>query len=337
MNSQKVLLDRLKKQLGKDEKLVNVLEDTLCISADAAYRRMRSEVILSFDESIKLCKAFGISMDDLFAVNSKQVRFDYRSLNEIDRDFVSYLNSLAMGMKQLSEQPNQHLYASVNDTPIFQMFHFPRLSAFKFFFWSKCFLHPEENKDTLFSEKCIDPRAIDISNEILGYYNQIPSSEVYCPEALRGMLRQIQYFFDAELFENNEIVLILLDDLLALSNHMKDQAEIGKKFSVPKDGESEHYADFNMFVYDTYLPDNTYFFKSEHAKITYFSHNIMNYIFITDQRYNADTETILQQLIQNSTLVSLGSAKDRNRFFSALSRTILAFKSRIEAQLNGDF
>lgn len=132
------------------------------------------------------------------------------------------------------------------------------------------------------------------------------------------------------------MALALLDDLSALAQHIKEQAENGVKMDRATNGENRLHTKFDMYVFDTYLPDNSYFFESDQATGTYFSHNIMNYLFIDDERYNRDTKLILDQLLKNSTLISNGAAKERNSFFSSLQRIIEVFRSRIEAKLDGD-
>jgi hypothetical protein len=42
---------------------------------------------------------------------------------------------------------------------------------------------------------------------------------------------------------------------------------------------------------------------------------------------------ILDRLIDNSTLISVTSVKERNKFFAALNKTITNFKKRIELEL----
>ena len=52
-------------KIKSDGKLVDVLMDTLHISLDSAYRRIRLEKILTLDEIIKISNKFNISIDQL--------------------------------------------------------------------------------------------------------------------------------------------------------------------------------------------------------------------------------------------------------------------------------
>ena len=217
------------------------------------------------------------------------------------------------------------------------MFNFPHLTRFKFFFWAKSYLRIDAYKNSKFKNEKIDPKVLQIGIEAHNIYNSIPSSELYCPEALRGVLRQIEYYYHADMFEDPNYVLLLLDNLLELSNHIKHQAELGHKFVYGNEPNDAPNTKLNMYYNDTYLPDNTYYIEYEGGCHTFFTHNIMNTIATADPVYNKDTKMILDRLIDNSTLISVTSVKVRNKFFSALNKTIINFKKRIELELDSDF
>lgn len=59
------LLQLIKAKLPPGDALGHVLSETLHVSMDAAYRRMRNETALTIDELKRLCKTFDISFDSL--------------------------------------------------------------------------------------------------------------------------------------------------------------------------------------------------------------------------------------------------------------------------------
>ena len=64
---QQRIFESIKKQLPKDEKIAVVLMNTLFLSQDAVYRRLRGDVPLSIYETKTLCEAYNISFDDIDA------------------------------------------------------------------------------------------------------------------------------------------------------------------------------------------------------------------------------------------------------------------------------
>jgi len=69
---QVALFSQIKQVLPPNHSLVDVIADLLGIRTDAAYRRIRGDKPIDFEEAIKLCKHFQISMD-LFANVKKEL------------------------------------------------------------------------------------------------------------------------------------------------------------------------------------------------------------------------------------------------------------------------
>lgn len=329
---QQRLLESIKQALPKGEKIAQVMMDSLNLSQDAVYRRLRGEVPLTIFETKILCEKYNISFDDFGTYRKGQVTFTYDPLKRIDLNFEEYLTGLRDGLRQIKNLENPELFMSINDTPLFQLLNLPHLARFKFFFWSKTYLKIPAYVDQKFKREKIDKGALTLGIEILNLYNSISTHEVYGLETLRGTLRQIQYYFDAHLFEDPKYALELIDNLLQLNKHLQKQAEIGHKFTHGNDAVTSENL-FNMYFNETYISDNTYLIKWKDGKAVYFSHNILNYLLTTDPFYASESEFIMENFMNNSSPISIVNAKERNRFFGGIERTILDFKKQIEASL----
>lgn len=329
---QQRLLEGIKQKLPKGEKLAQVMMDTLHLSQDAVYRRIRGEVPLTIFETKTLCETFNISFDDYGTFRKGQVTFSYNSLTTIEMNFEAYLTGLRDGMRQIRNADNPEIMMSINDTPLFQLFNLPHLTRFKFFFWAKTYLKIPAYVNQKFKREKIDKKALQIGIEAHNLYNSITTHEVYSHETLRGTLRQIQYYFDADLFEEPAYALELVDNLQQLVDHMKLQAELGRKFARGNEPVSSG-NEFHMYFNETYISDNTYLIKWKDGKAVYFSHNIMNYLLTFDPVYVGEAEFMLDNLFANSSPISVVNVKERSRFFSGLERTIATFRKHIEANL----
>jgi hypothetical protein len=330
---QQILFNAIKNTFFNGEKLSDVIQTDLNVSADAAYRRIRGDVALTIFETKILTEKYKISFDNIGEFKTDQVIFDYKPLSNIEFNFAGYLTSLRDTLRQVKLKDNPHLFISIKDTPILQLFNFPHLTRFKFFFWAKSFLRIEDYKAKKFAYEKIDPKVLAIGIETHNLYNSMPTSELYSPETLKGTLRQIEYYFDSDLFEDTNYVIVLLDNLLELSNHLQKQAEIGHKFVYGNEPNTAESTKINMYYNATYLPDNTYYIEYKDSGHTIFTHNIMNTISTADPVYNKDTKMILDRLMDNSTLISVTASKERNKFFSSLNKTITNFKKRIQLEL----
>jgi len=329
---QQRIFNSVKLQLKDGEKLSTILQDTLHVSQDAAYRRLRGEVPLTIYETKTLCEKYSLSFDDYGDLAKGRVQFTYNPLDKIEMNFETYLTGLRDGLLAFKGLKDVQMVMSVNDTPIFQLFNLPHLTRFKFFFWAKTYLKIPAYVDEKFKREKIDKRVLSIGIEAHNIYNSIPTHEIYSPETLRGTLRQIQYYFEAHLFEDPSYALELVDNLLDLLEHMKAQADVGRKFARGNEAPTAG-NEFHMYSNDTYISDNTYLIKWDGGSAVYFSHNIMNYLTSMDPFYVAESDVILQELINNSSLISNANAKERNKFFGNIERTILNFKRKVEAEL----
>lgn len=329
---QQRIFDEIKKQLPKDEKISAVLMNTLFLSQDAVYRRLRGDVPLTIYETKTLCNAYNISFDEIDAYKKGVVTFNYLPLDRIGLNFESWLTGLRDGLQQIKKLENTKMTMSINDTPIFQLFNLPHLTRFKFFFWAKTYLKIPAYEHEMFKREKIDKKVLMIGIEAHNIYNSIPTTEIYSPETLRGTMRQIQYYLDAHLFEDPSYALELIDNLMDLVRHMKVQAEIGRKF--PRGNEAPSAGNpIEMYFNETYISDNTYLVKSDSGSFVYLTHNIMNYLNSTDPYYIQESEFVLEKLINNSNLISQVNVKDRNRFFAELEGNVRAFRNKVEAQI----
>jgi hypothetical protein len=329
---QQRIFDAIKLQLPKDEKIASVLMNTLFLSQDAVYRRLRGDVPLTIYETKTLCEAFNISFDEMDSYKKGRVSFTYQPLDRIGLNFESWLTGLRDGLKQIRNMENTSMIMSINDTPIFQLFNLPHLTRFKFFFWAKSYLKIPAYENELFKREKIDKRVLMIGIEAHNIYNSIPTKEIYSAETLLGTLRQIQYYFDARLFEDPSYALELIDNLIQLIHHLKAQTDIGRKFAFGNEAPS---AGNEMEVYfnETFISDNTYLIQSDAGSGVYLTHNIMNYLFTTDPYYIRESEFILDKLVNNSNPISKVNVKERNRFFAELESNVKTFKRKVELEL----
>lgn len=330
---QQRIFDAIRNQLPKDEKIAAVLMNTLHLSQDAVYRRLRGDVPLTIYETKTLCEAYNISFDELDSYKKGVVSFNYLPLDRIGLNFESWLTGLRDSLQQIKKMDNTRMIMSVNDTPIFQLFNLPHLTRFKFFFWAKTYLKIPAYENELFKREKIDKDVLMIGIEAHNIYNSIPTVEIYSPETLRGTLRQIQYYLDAHLFEEREYALELIDNLTDLIQHMKKQAELGRKFArgnePPASGNP-----IEMYYNETFISDNTYLIQSDSGTAVYLTHNIMNYLNTTDPYYIQESEFVLEKLVNNSNLISQVNVKDRNRFFAELEKSVLNFRKELEASID---
>ena len=332
---QKTIFEIIKRQTQGQDSLGNIVGDVLSLSADAVYRRYRGETHLTIYELEKLCKHFNISLDSLFEINKNKVIFEFQPLNEFDFSMDLYLESMRKALLQIKEQKNPKIIILVNNTPIMQLLNYPHLVRFKLFFWAKTHLQVKELQDQKFKYEKISPESFNTGLDALKMYNSIPSKEIYDPELLRGFVREVYYYFESEQFEDPQYAIYILDLLDRFVDHLKAQAEVGKKFvsttEPPASGN-----DFEMYHNETLNGNTTIHYKTDDYQGLYVGHNLLNSVYTTDKAYIDDTLSVLNKQLANSSVISSVNEKERNNYFSQVKRMIESFKKKIELEVNMD-
>lgn len=158
---------------------------------------------------------------------------------------------------------------------------------------------------------------LEMSKKIETVYLKIPTTEIWNLESINSTIRQIEFYREANMFEDvNDIEKVYLA-LLTLVNHLELQAECGLKFMV---GESPGpgAAAFNLFWNDLVTADNTLLIELDLKRIAFLNHSVLHFISTTDVKFSSFIHANMQNLVKRSAQLSKVGEKDRYRFFNSL-------------------
>lgn len=315
----------LKSRLPPHLSLVDEIADLLNISNDSAYRRIRAEKPISFEELQKICVHYHISLDQFLHLQNDSFIFSGKLATSSDSFYEEWLAKLLQDLSFMTTFEYKHLYYITKDIPFITYFQFHELASFKSFFWMKSILNYDGLKGKKFSFKDDTTKFEDTYRKIVSLYNQIPATEVWNTESVNTTIRQIEFYRESNVFESPNDALILYTKLEELITHIEVQAEIGKKFSI---GESPkpNAAGFNMFNNEVVIGDNTCLADLGKVKLTYLNHSVINFITTRDERFNNYIFEAIMNLIHKSSQISVVGEKDRSRFFNKLRAEIHARK-----------
>lgn len=331
-NFQSELFDKVKARVKSNESFVLVLSEVLSLSNDAVYRRLRGDTALTINEVAKLCNHFAISFDELCCKQENVVLFEYNPLKYYDFSLEGYLEGMLRAIESLSKLTNPKIILTSNNIPVLQLLNFPRLSRFRLYFWAKSHLNFDEYKRQKLSSERVTEKAFSLGAEILEHYVNIPSVECYDTEFLKGLVRQIQYYSSAKLFEEPEYALKLLNDVQNMSNHIFNQTETGLKIKF-KDDPANTGTSYEVFINETINADSTFYYSSVESEGIFLTHNVLNYLHTTDKAYVSESLLILNQQLKNASPISRVNEKYRNSYFHALNKTIENAIKQISHQL----
>lgn len=312
----------LKSLLPAHKSLVDEISDLLEISNDSAYRRIRGEKYIDFQEIKKLSQYFNISLDQIFNLNSDSIVFQ-GSLNKYDNESFDYwLEDMIKQLEMVYSHKERHIYFLVKDMPPFYHFYHDELANFKFFFWKKSILHYESLRGVKFSiQEGFDANYKTQCKRITKLYNKIPSTEIWNVEGINTTLRQIDLYHEMGIIQSNDDTMVLLNCMLEVVNHLEKMAEKGKKFAIGQQA-SDDDLEFRMFVNEFIIGDNTFMAEVDQVRITYLNHSVLYFLGSRDEKFNNSMFNSLENLVKKSTMISSIGEKERNQFFNKLRRKI---------------
>jgi hypothetical protein len=318
---QQLFFQHIRNNLPPNLSLVDEIAELLNVSNDSAYRRIRGEKAISFDEIRTLCSHFRISLDQLFYINSESVIFSGKLADNNNHTFDLWLKEILAQLKFMNSFDRRELIYVNKDMPVFHYFHYPELAAFKFFFWMKTLLQYPLFGKSLFVSDDFTTGLHGTAIEIVEEYNKMPSQEVWNVENIHSTIRQIEYYKETKVFRSAEDIVGLYDCLEKTIDHIEKQAELGFKFSMP-DKKPQSKTIYKLFVNEFVLGDNTLCAILNDTKVVYLNHTVLNFIMTKDTAFAEYTYQHYQNIIRKSTLISDVGEKERSRFFNTMREKI---------------
>ncbi|MDN3668269.1 hypothetical protein QWY93_02865 [Echinicola jeungdonensis] len=314
---QLLFFDQIKRKIPKQTSLVDDISTHLNISIDSAYRRLRGEKEMSFSEIINLAKTYDVSLDSIVSNYFNEVSFTYHSFSDPGYTLKKYLESILGHLEFLktSNERKQMIYLS-KDFPIFHYFRYPKICTFKMYFWQRFILNDPNYTNTDYNFEVIPKELLHLSNKIYGLYDEIPSIEIWNRETVNSTLNQIEFFHESGLFTNHQDVILLLEELILLLESIEKMAERGSKKQEDDKVENDSFSNYELHYNEVTIGDNTIFFKlGDDRKISFITANVLNILKTTNERFCADVEAMLSNLLMKSTKISVSSQKIRTKFF----------------------
>ena len=318
---QTAFLKQIKNQLPSHLALVDAIAEQLNLSNDSAYRRIRGEKHLTFDEIQILAAHFKISLDSFLHLQNDALIFWGKNINREQFDFENYLQGIVNQLGFFMPAKEKQMYSLNKDIPIFHHFMFPELAAFKCYFWSRYDLdYPKFNKGQFLIDDFIDIFN-KTGRKISDLYLQIPSVEIWNMDCINTTIRQIDYYRETRIFKSQEDIKTVYNCLEKLVDHIELQVECGYKFPYQKP-QQENKVKYGFYINDFFLGDNTTLVEIDGQKLVFISHNVINYMMTKNTEFIDYTFETLRILLKKSTLISETSEKDRQLFFERLRERI---------------
>ncbi len=317
-SAQQSFFQHIKGKLPPHISIADDVAELLNISNDSAYRRIRGDKPISFEELQKLCVHYKVSLDQFLNLQSDAFIFTGKLSNDVNFGLINWLEEVLKQYSIISSFPKKHIYFLLKDLPFNLHFQIPELTALKCFVWTRCFSGYQVEKGVKFS---FDYPGFEehnaIGQKIVHVYNTIPTTEIWNTEGINSTLQQIEYYHEAGGLISKEQAIILFDKVEELVNHIEKEAESGLKFKIGEQPNSGS-ASYRLFNNELILGDNSLLAELGDMKISFLNHSFMHFIGTRDKTFNEAIFNNLNNLMQKSTLISSNDERERVQFFNRI-------------------
>ncbi len=329
-SAQQSFFQHIKGKLPPHISIVDDVAELLNISNDSAYRRIRADKPISFEELQKLCVHYKVSLDQFLNLQSDAFIFTGELDNDINFGFENWLEEVLQQYKIVSSFEKKHIYFLLKDLPFNVHFEMPELAAFKCFVWMRSFTGYQAKKGEKFSFDYPGFKEHNaIAQKIVDVYNTIPTTEIWNTECISTTIQQIEYYYEAGGLVSKEQAMILFDKVEHLVNHIEKEAEVGLKFRIGQQPNSASVA-YRLFNNELILGDNTILAELGDIKVTFLNHSFMHFISTKDEAFNKAMFNNLNNLMQKATLISSNDERQRILFFKRLRDEIHRRKAMLK-------
>lgn len=327
---QQQLFQLIKTKLPAEASVADEVAKLLNISSDSAYRRLRAEKQITFEELYLLCNNYRISADQLMNIQTGAFMFQGNFLNPQTYRYDAYLTGVMHTMAYYASFSHKEFYYLCKDAPLFHHWFCRDYAAFKYFVWMGTLIYfPEFRNRKIKLEEYTD-ELWDIGQKILGYYSQLNVTEIWNLECLNSTLHQIQYLRDTGKFDTDSDVLKVYEALEKYLDHIEEQAKLGYQFD-PNDPEKKKMGKYEMYFNEIVILDNSMVTVLDNSKMAVVPHTVINYMMTRDIGFCEYHYQYVHNLMRRSTQISEVSEKERGRFFRLLRERIERRKATLQA------
>src|SRR5215204_2134759 len=326
--SQEFLFQRIKELLPPHDSLVDMVAETLHISSDSAYRRIRGETPLVLDEARMLCQHFKLSLDQILSVKGGATMFQNVRIDTKNYKYEKYLTDLIMQVEYAGSFIHKEIIYLTKDMPLFHNFYYKPLIAFRYFFWMKSIIQDPGFADKDFEFSVLSEEIEKLSQKLIVAYNKVPSVEIWNTECINSTISQIEFYKESGLFTSSKDIKTVYEALEETIIHLKNEAEYGTKFKPGENPESKK-SNFRFFYNRIILGDNTIMVVTDRVKTAFINYDVLNYMSTQDESFCNPCYDDLHRMMKKSTLISQTSEKQRNIFFGILLNKIRERKKHL--------
>lgn len=318
MDYQTRFLYSLQPQLKPGVSLVSAVADALGISQSVAYKKIRGESHLTLSQIEQLCECYNSSFYMTGTGNRTVATVSFTPFAAASVSVTQYLNSLQQFLMHLAAQKNLLLSCATDDIPLFHLFAYPELTAFKLHYWQ---FRMAKDAPMVLRMQDWSEQKLKSARNLHALYGKVASSEIWTRSSLLNTVQQIRHSAESGIVTDKGLGRLVCEQLkLALTD-------------IEALAVDEHKSDtsvrFEWMFYDI-IGSITYLAESEAGMETFIRFNTFNTLHEVNGPLCTEVKHWMQTLKRDSTGFSGQGSLHRRRYmqeaFSAIDEAMLLFR-----------
>lgn len=296
---------QLSQKLGPNKKLSNELVDLLGISKGEAYKKINTKSLLTIPQIKILCNHFKTSFTIQGIENRASASINFSPFHTGKIGVKDYINSLEKFLTNIASAKSSKLTCATDDIPIFHLFQYPELTAFKLHFWQMRVIDKAPFKFMMneWGSSVLQP-----ASHLHELYKTIPSVEVWTKTSLLNTLEQIRYATEAKIITDKILGRLICDQLRTAL------ADI-EMYAINRNKSSTGEVLFDWYFYDI-IGTITYLAEMDGDLAAYIRFNTFNTIQEENGPLCTEVKHWLHNLINDSTGFSGQGSVQRNQYLA---------------------
>lgn len=324
MRYQTQLCAAIRLKTGSLQQAAIEMSEILGLSMDSAYRRMRGETALTYEEAGKLAEHYRLHGVLFDSGNESQIRFNRRRLIDTPEAFAEYLETSLGWMESFPRLSNARLIYSAKDVPIYHQFGYPELARFKFRVWmNNLYGLGQKEPET---DDAVLGRIMDMAARLHSAYRRVPVTEIWNDSSIFSLVKQLEYYWFIEAITKTQVHRII-EDAEAMIESIDVDANAGCR-CLP-DG-TQTAVDFEMFYHEVLIMDNHLLLWSETEKTVFLSWGGLNFIHSSETAMVEDMKRFLDGQCRRSVPMSKVNERDRSRWKNRTLKQLEDLRARIQ-------
>ncbi|KGO87653.1 hypothetical protein Q765_05855 [Flavobacterium rivuli WB 3.3-2 = DSM 21788] len=320
MNNQDILLKAIRQKSGAATSVIDVVATVLNISYDAAHRRVSQKSKFSIEETITLCRHFGLSMDVLFN-DGKKVIVEKTSEIRTMADMGKYFKESAEKLTDYLDEPNARMFYSAKDIPLFYTIGGTLLSKFKLYVWLNL-LAGTQNQEN-FESFTVDQSLLQHSTKLKAVYEHVEVNEIWNDTTINSSLQQIYYFYQSGLLSLPS-ALLLGDDLKKILQTAEDRCCNGSN-------------NFHLYYNELLILNNNVLVSSPKQQSLFVPYTMLGYFITQDTDTCTNAADYFKHQVKNSKSLNLSGTRDRKLFFNKAHQKVDFYIRKMENEVDLGF